>query len=118
MSSKGPLRAIRLDPPLWLLELVGKLSGLRSNATHTMVVWMQILVGRRAFPSADVEPAEVPSLWLARCGACAKAPPKFHGAFQGMYVCTLAQVKRKKLKARNKKKLPKRQKKGSPLGLG
>lgn len=85
MSSKGPLRAIRRDPPLWLLELVGKLNGLRSNATHTIVV-MQILVGRRAFPSADVEPAEVPSLWLAKCGACARAPPRFHGAFQGMYL--------------------------------
>lgn len=33
-------------------------------------------------------------------------------------VCTLARVKCKKRKARNKKKLPKRRKKGSLLGLG
>lgn len=82
MSSKGPLRAIRRDPPLWLLELVGKLNGLRSNATHTMVV-MQILVGRRAFLSADIEPAKVPLVVAGQMWRVGESPAKISWRIPG-----------------------------------
>lgn len=116
MSSKGPLRAMRLDPPLWLLGLVGKLNGLQSNATHTMVVWMQILVSRDELPVCRCCTGQSPLVVAGLMWRVCESPAKI--SQRNSRVCTLARVKCKKTKARKQEKTSQETQKGFAVGAG